>query len=523
MADDLIMQILRNAAQNNNVDPALLEAVARQESNFNPKAQSPAGAQGLMQIIPSTQKMLGVTDPFDPEQSANAGAKYLRQQLDAFGGDPAKALAAYNAGPGAVTKYGGVPPYKETQNYVNKIMTAMGQPGQASPASTAMVAPTGQNSLVPGSQMSAGDIPALIKTLQGSKPQMPAIDPSQLTNNQPPMSKTKSILMNVLGGLSTALGTVLSLGESPAGPLLMNTGMSLFDKVAKGKEKDQAQSRLNAFLTNPNIPAPVRNIAGLSQFSPEAAKAYNDASQPTDPAKVLQTVRTVQEIQQNTPEGIAAKNASENTQFMNKLEAKTDYEKKQVEEGINKLANLAVMDPSKMTEKDKFDRNYLMSKYGKSAGIKVLPAATGVQLADIKAGYDQISGLEKEMNDTLFDPISGRARKLNPYQTDTQLLDANLKLVKQVIGKGLEGGVLRKEDEAKYEDILPKLSDTAEVAKGKVMKLRNLLLQKHKTYVDTFSELGFSMDNVKPLTTEESAPQAGGNPNAATLRQKYNY
>lgn len=523
MADDLIMQILRNAAQNNNVDPALLEAVARQESNFNPKAVSPAGAQGLMQIIPSTQQMLGVTDPFDPEQSANAGAKYLRQQLDAFGGDPAKALAAYNAGPGAVNKYGGVPPYKETQNYVNKIMTSMGQPGQASPASTAMAAPGG--SLVPGSQMSAGDIPSLIKTLQGSRPQMPAIDPAQLTNNQPPMSKTKSILMNVLGGLSTALGTVLSLGESPAGPLLMNTGMSLFDKVAKGKEKDQATSRLNSFLTNPNIPAPVRNIAGLSQFSPEAAKIYNDASQPTDPAKVLQTVRTVQEIQQNTPEGIAAKNASENTQFMDKLEAKTDYEKKQVEEGITKLANLAIMDPTKMTEKDKFDKNYLMTKYGKSAGIKTLPAATGVQLADMRSGYNQLVSLEQEFNDKLFDPISGRARKLNPYQTDTQLLDANLKLVKQIIGKGLEGGVLRKEDEEKYKDILPQISDTAEVARGKLSKLKDSISQKYGTSVDVFKELGFSMDGVKPIGPQEQAtsPQAGGNPNAATLRQKYNY
>jgi soluble lytic murein transglycosylase-like protein len=109
------------AAAKYGIDPALLRGLIRQESNFNPSAGSPAGAQGLAQLMPGTAAALGVTNPLDPAQSIDGGAKYLRQQLDAFGGDVTKALAAYNAGPGAVQRYGGVPPYAETQNYVRQV------------------------------------------------------------------------------------------------------------------------------------------------------------------------------------------------------------------------------------------------------------------------------------------------------------------------------------------------------------------------------------------------------------------
>ena len=106
------------AAKANGIDPALLAGLIKQESNFNPNAGSGAGARGLTQLMPTTAAGLGVSNVLDPVQSINGGAKYLKQQLDAFGGDVTKALAAYNAGPGAVKRFGGVPPYSETQNYV---------------------------------------------------------------------------------------------------------------------------------------------------------------------------------------------------------------------------------------------------------------------------------------------------------------------------------------------------------------------------------------------------------------------
>jgi hypothetical protein len=109
------------AATKYGLDPALLKGLIRQESNFDPSAQSGAGAQGLTQLMPATASSLGV-DASDPAQAIDGGARYLKTQLDRFGGDESKALAAYNAGPGAVAKYGGVPPYPETQNYVQSVL-----------------------------------------------------------------------------------------------------------------------------------------------------------------------------------------------------------------------------------------------------------------------------------------------------------------------------------------------------------------------------------------------------------------
>jgi len=114
--------LIQSAAARYGIDPALLKGLIRAESNFDPNAGSPAGAQGLTQLMPGTAASLGVTNVHDPAQAIEGGAKYLRAQLDAFGGDQTKALAAYNAGPGAVTRYGGVPPYAETQQYVQRVL-----------------------------------------------------------------------------------------------------------------------------------------------------------------------------------------------------------------------------------------------------------------------------------------------------------------------------------------------------------------------------------------------------------------
>jgi soluble lytic murein transglycosylase-like protein len=137
------------AATRYGIDPALLKGLIRQESGFDARAQSSAGALGLTQLMPSTAASLGV-DPLDPAQAIDGGARYLRQQLDRFGGDPAKALAAYNAGPGAVAKFGGVPPYAETQSYVQRVLAYAQQYGMGAATAAPSVAtaiPTSSTSL----------------------------------------------------------------------------------------------------------------------------------------------------------------------------------------------------------------------------------------------------------------------------------------------------------------------------------------------------------------------------------------
>ncbi|MBW8350420.1 lytic transglycosylase domain-containing protein [Bacillus sp. IITD106] len=113
--------IIQKASEVYNLPAKLIKSIIKHESNFNSTVVSHAGASGLMQLMPQTAKGLGVTDIFDPLQNIMGGSKYLRNMLDKYEGNLVLALAAYNAGPGNVDKYGGIPPFKETQNYVRKV------------------------------------------------------------------------------------------------------------------------------------------------------------------------------------------------------------------------------------------------------------------------------------------------------------------------------------------------------------------------------------------------------------------
>lgn len=122
MDSQSVKPLIAEAAATHGVDPALIEAVVRQESAYDAGAKSGVGAEGLMQLMPATAKELGVENSMDARQNVMGGTKYLKQLLARFDGNMTKAIAGYNAGPGAVEKYGGVPPFSETQNYVKKVL-----------------------------------------------------------------------------------------------------------------------------------------------------------------------------------------------------------------------------------------------------------------------------------------------------------------------------------------------------------------------------------------------------------------
>ncbi len=151
-------EIFEQAAQTYNVPKNLIKAIAKAESDFRPDATSKAGAQGIMQLMPATARELGVTDSYDPYQNIMGGAKYISQMLQKYDGDISLALAAYNAGSNNVAKYGGIPPFKETQNYVVKVTQYMNEGVSAPNASYTVSGSAGNAGTSAGGNVAAATV-----------------------------------------------------------------------------------------------------------------------------------------------------------------------------------------------------------------------------------------------------------------------------------------------------------------------------------------------------------------------------
>ena len=151
-------EIFEQAAQTYNVPKNLIKAIAKAESDFRPDATSKAGAQGIMQLMPATARELGVTDSYDPYQNIMGGTKYISQMLQKYDGDISLALAAYDAGSNNVTKYGGIPPFKETQNYVVKVTQYMNEGVSAPNASYTVSGSAGNAGTSAGGNVAAATV-----------------------------------------------------------------------------------------------------------------------------------------------------------------------------------------------------------------------------------------------------------------------------------------------------------------------------------------------------------------------------
>lgn len=203
---DWVKPHIDQASQKYNVPPVLLSALLKQESGFNPRAQSPVGAQGIAQFMPSTAKGRGV-NPWDPNSAIQGAAQYLRQGLDKYGGDTSKALAAYNAGFGAVDRFKGVPPYKETQGYVKNILAMTGDIHQSFAGPTLDLVNQAKKAAT-----TVATLPNQVSAITQMNPQLAAQYRQQVAQTVPtiPVNQVPSAFLNgILPGAGSPLGRSL--------------------------------------------------------------------------------------------------------------------------------------------------------------------------------------------------------------------------------------------------------------------------------------------------------------------------
>lgn len=324
MATQDIQNLIVQTATQLGIDPNEALALAKTESNFNPNAISSAGAIGTFQLMPETAKGLGI-NPNNLEENIRGGLTYYKQQRDRFG-SPGLAYAAYNAGPGRINQYGGIPPFPETQGGVSRFMNYLGS-----------------NQNYNTEQMQ----PELIQILQGAMPQQqqPNIDFSQLTipqQNQSGWNTFRKVLgtLGTLGGTAADVISAVKGNAGPGGRASLAAGLNLLDDVAKQEEANRQTNLLNELILNDQLPASNRaQIAAIARGVPQgiAQNLYPDPNEQL--GKNLLNLSRAQDIYKNSPQGQADYEARLIDRQQKMEDQRAQRKSKEIEKLVNDIQN----------------------------------------------------------------------------------------------------------------------------------------------------------------------------------------
>lgn len=447
-----ILDLLEKEALAQGLNPEYAKRIAKIESNYNQSAISPKGAIGVMQLMPATAKSLGV-NPNILEENIRGGVKYLKQMSDMFGGNANLMAAAYNAGPGNVKKYGGVPPFPETDKYVSRF-------NGKQPTGENMTAPSGNNNILD-----------IIMQLQ-QKNQQASMDPTQFIQPEKKLGAL-DILSGALGGLGALGGTVGNIisavkGRPMTGTGAVESGLGILQGLSQKQAQNQKTKQINALLQNENVPKDIRNSLALTSSGVPPALVNNLNPDQSD---LIKQALQLQQLQKNSPEGLSESAVRSEEKAYNTTLAR--------EEAKQKAKDSRVLDLQQKIQKSLQDgdtgnalvfKGMLKNETGYSSAMQspqMLKIITdqGEKLSGLKNIYTEAQKIHGVLNSMKTGPFSGRLGMISqeimgegPYQTYKSLVS----LLQGPVARELasEKGVLTDRDITNVREALEKPSLT---------------------------------------------------------------
>jgi len=447
--------IVQQAAQANNVPASLLLGLLAQESAFNPKAVSSAGAQGIAQFMPGTAKEYGI-DPFNPNQAINAAAQYLSKGLQKYNGDQLKTLAAYNSGFGNVDKYNGVPPFKETighgqgaLQYAQQFANMVGEQ------------PMEQPSLAP-MQGGAPGLTELLQQMGGTQAPPLQIDPRSLLPQQAPgMGKGLNTLLTVLGTIGNLSGNAANVVGSFKGNPGMGNGSiqasnSILEMLAREKQGQAEYQQMAQIVNDPNMPDNVKSSI-LMGGKEAVAKQLLAQSAPVDK---LGTLEKTIDVYNKTPQGrLEAANLSlqqkineQNAMLPGELQkigsVETYKDKLKTERELKDIKRIQELSTKPLkSEADKIEQQTLEAKLGIKDAKPSAEVAKGTTLVTEGLGkVEELRTLVVEGDKLLGGLTLGLTNRSSQWLRE-DLTDR--------IGRLRSGGAINKDEEARFMSFIP--------------------------------------------------------------------